>query len=125
MDGPVDFSTRDREREIDELERDGDRPVFFGDFFGGVCGEVRAAEDAEGGDHVEVADGHHDGFWGRVGEVLGEPFGEVFAGDVVHELDIDAGGWRVDVSDWMEMRGREEQTYPRALRVKRPFKLRR
>lgn len=31
---------------------------------------MRAAEDAEGGDHVEVADGHHDRFWGRVGDVV-------------------------------------------------------
>lgn len=51
--------------------------------------DVRAAEDAEGDFHVEVAYGNHDRFVGAIGVL--DPFSVVFTRDTILNLEVHAG----------------------------------
>lgn len=90
LDRAVHLRAREREREVDELERDGDQPVLVRDLPRRRVADVRAAEDAEGRVHVEVAREHHDRLRRRVLRGLREPLAEVLARDRVLDADVHA-----------------------------------
>jgi hypothetical protein len=104
-----DLGTGESEREVDEFEGLSDEPVLVGDVLDRVFGDVLAAEDAEGGLHVQVAELHlvRLGFRVRVGD----PFGEVAAVNRVLHLEVDP----VDEEDERRsMRWGGEKTHSRA-----------
>lgn len=59
LDSVVNFGTRDSEGEVDELERDGDKPVLVVDLLLLGLSEIRADEHGKRSVHVEVSHLHH------------------------------------------------------------------
>ena len=87
LDSPVDLGSGDGEREVDELEGTGDIPVLVTDLPGGDRGDVISTEDTQGGVHVEMAGGHHDGMSLSIGA---DPIAEVLAGDPILDIKVKA-----------------------------------
>ena len=85
LDGPVDLGSGEGERKVDELEGTGNIPVLVTDLPGGFRGDVISTEDTQGGVHVEVTGGHHDGMGLSIGA---DPIAEVLAGDPVLNVKV-------------------------------------
>ena len=89
LDCAVNLGAREREREVDQLESQGDVPVLLGDLARTGVVDVVAAEYPQGSDHVEVAAGKHDWLRRGVGGMLLEPLVEELPGNLVLDRDID------------------------------------
>lgn len=86
LDSIVNFGARDGEGEVDELERDGDKPILFVDLLLLSLSEVRADEHGKGGFHVEVSHLHHI-LLSRGG--IGHPFAEVASVNLLLNGEVD------------------------------------
>ena len=91
LDGIPDIGTGDGEREVDELQSEGDEPVFVRDFLCSFVGNVVAQEHSKRGFHVEVSHGHHVrlGFGFRVVH----PRLEILSVDSLLNGEIDTVDW--------------------------------
>lgn len=85
LDSPVDFSSGEGKREVDEFKGTCDIPVLVTDLPGGDRGDVISTEDPQGGVHVEVTGDHHDGTGLSVG---GHPIAEVLTGNLVLDVKV-------------------------------------
>lgn len=83
-----DLGARERKREVDQLQRLRDLPIFGRHLLRRIFRDVRAAENAKGRHHVEVAELELVRL--RVRVRVGEPLLKVLAVDLVLDAQVDS-----------------------------------